>query len=291
MPPRVAAFAAIVFWGISFVATKAALREISPVTLIFTRFAIGAGLLLGITRMRGGNPLPPRETWGALAIMGFFGVFVHQMIQSFALTMTTAMHTGWLIGVTPIWSALLSAGTGKERFGVVKVACLAGGFGGALLVVSRGKFGQEFFGLPSTRGDLLILLSTINWAIYTVLGHGTIKKLGASRATAGSMLLGWLMLAPIFCYQAGWREWPNLTMTGWGSVLFLGICCSALGYLFWYGALERIEVSKVAAFLYIEPLVTLIAAMVVLQESASATTIVGGLVVLLSVFVLQRAQA
>ena len=74
-------------------------------------------------------------------------------------------------------------------------------------------------------------------------------------------------------------------------MLFLGIGCSGLGYLFWYGALERIEVSRVAAFLYIEPLVTLLAAVVLLNEPVSATTILGGLLVLLSVFVMQRAPS
>ena len=46
----------------------------------------------------------------------------------------------------------------------------------------------------------------------------------------GSMFFGWLMLAPFFVYQQGWRELPNLSYTGWSAVLFLGICCSALGY-------------------------------------------------------------
>ncbi len=54
--PRFFAFIAIVFWGISFVATKAALREVSPVTLIFCRFAIGALVLLALVL-----ELPPRE--------------------------------------------------------------------------------------------------------------------------------------------------------------------------------------------------------------------------------------
>jgi len=203
--------------------------------------------------------------------------------------MTTAVHTGWLIGLIPIWSALLSVTMLKERFGAMKLACLVGGFAGGILVISLGKFVREALQLPSTRRDLLILLSSMNWAIYSVLGHPTIKRLGTTRVTAGSMFFGWLMLAPFFVYQQGWRELPNLSDTGWSAVLFLGICCSALGYLFWYGALERIEVSRVAAFLYIEPLVTLLAAVVLLHEPVSATTIVGGLIVLLSVFVIQRA--
>jgi len=289
LSPRVAALLAIVLWGISFVATKAALREISPVTLIFTRFALGTALLLAMVSLRGASPLPPRTSWPALALMGFVGIFVHQMLQAFGLRLTTAVHSGWLIGLIPIWSAVLSVVLLKERFGAMKLAGLIGGFAGALLVISRGQFGSGILQLPATRGDFLILLSTINWAVYSILGHATIKRLGPTRATAGAMLFGWLMLAPFFLFERGWRELPNLSAAGWGAVLFLGIGCSGLGYLFWYGALERIEVSRVAAFLYLEPLVTLLAAVILLQEPVTMTTAIGGLLVLLSVFVIQRA--
>lgn len=284
LPPRLAVFIAIVFWGISFVATKAALSELSPVTLIFTRFAIGAAVLFALVRR-----LPPREAWPSLALMGFVGVFIHQMLQAFALTLTSATSTGWLIGVTPIWSALLSAFLLKERFGLWKIIGLTTGFTGALLVLTRGDFRAEAFGRPSALGDLLILISTINWAIYSVLGHDVIRRLGPRRATSGAMLFGLSMLAPFFAVSRGWREWPALSASGWGAVLFLGIGCSALGYLFWYGALERIEVSRVAAFLYLEPLVTVAAAAVLLGERLNVLVIAGGLLVLAGVLIAQYA--
>jgi drug/metabolite transporter (DMT)-like permease len=282
--PRFAAAIAVVFWGISFVATKAALAEVPPVTLIFLRFAIAAVVLLAIVR-----ELPPRSAWPALALMGFIGIFVHQMLQSYALTMTSATSTGWLIGVTPIWSALLSALVLRERFGFWKVLGLAGGFAGALLVVTKGDFSPSVLGRPSTTGDLLILISTVNWAVYSVLGHNTIRTLGPRRATSGTMLFGALMLAPVFVAQKGWRPIPNLTATGWSSLLFLALCCSALGYLFWYGALERLEVSRVAALLYAEPLVTFAAAALLLGERVSGIVIAGGILVLASVLIAQYA--
>jgi drug/metabolite transporter (DMT)-like permease len=284
LSPRAAAALAIVFWGVSFVATKAALTEVAPVTLIFLRFAIGAAVLLAIVR-----ELPPREAWPALALMGFIGVFVHQMLQAYALTMTSATNSGWLIGVTPIWSALLAAIVLRERFGFWKVIGLAGGFAGALLVVTKGDFSSRVLGRPSTTGDLLILISTVNWAVYSVLGHRTIRTLGPRRATSGAMLFGAAMLAPFFVAQKGWRQIPNLTVTGWSALLFLAVCCSALGYLFWYGALERIEVSRVAAMLYAEPLVTFVAAALLLGERVSGVVIAGGILVLVSVLVAQYA--
>lgn len=282
--PRLLALLAVVFWGISFVATKAALGEVSPITLVTTRFAIGAILLLALVRK-----LPERSDWGPLALMGFVGVFIHQMLQSFALTMTSASSTGWLIGVTPIWSAILSAILLRERFSTLKIFGLAVGFAGALLVVTKGDFSPRVFGRPSTLGDLLILISTINWAVYSVIGHPTIRRLGPRRATSGAMLFGVLMLMPFFLARRGWTEIPNLTATGWGAVLFLGIGCSALGYLFWYGALETVEVSRVAALLYLEPLVTFAAAAVLLGERVSPVVIAGGLLVLVGVVIAQYA--
>jgi drug/metabolite transporter (DMT)-like permease len=203
--------------------------------------------------------------------------------------MTSATNSGWLIGVTPIWSAVLSAIVLRERFGFWKVVGLAGGFAGALLVVTKGDFSPSVFGRPSTTGDLLILVSTVNWAVYSVLGHRTLRAVGPRRATTGAMLFGGVMLAPFFIVQKGWRQIPNLSVTGWSALLFLAICCSALGYLFWYGALERIEVSRVAALLYAEPLVTFVAAALLLGERVSAVVVAGGLLVIVSVFVAQYA--
>ncbi len=291
LPPRVGIVIAIVLWGISFVATKAALREVSPVTLVFTRFALGALLLGGVLVARRLPLVPPRDTWLPLAGMAFIGVFVHQMLQATALQYTSAMNTGWLIGVIPIWSAILAVLFLGERLRPVQIGGLAIGFAGALLVVTRGRFGPGVLGLPSTRGDLLVLASTLNWAIYTVIGHGIIRRLGPTRATAGIMTLGWLLLAVPFVWSSGWREFPALSAGGWGAVAFLGIGCSGLGYLFWYGALEKIEASRVAVFLYFEPFVTLIAAAIVLGEPVTGTAVAGGLLVLAGVMMVQRKAA
>ena len=287
MPPRLAALAAVTLWGISFVATRAALSEISPVSLVFTRFALGTAFLLTLLAVRRRLELPPRESWPALAAMGFLGIFLHQMLQAHGLALTTAVHTGWLIGLIPIWSALLSAVVLREKLGSAKIAGLLLGFAGAALVITRGKLSGGLLALPTTRGDLLILASTVNWAVYSVVGRRTLARLGSARATAFAMLAGWAMLAPLFVLRAGWTEYARLSATVWAAIAFLGIGCSGLGYLFWYAALEKLETSRVAAFLYLEPLVTLAAAVVLLGEPVHGTTVVGGLIVLAGVFLVQ----
>ncbi len=289
MPPRLGATLAVVFWGVSFVATKAVVREISPPTLIFSRAGLGTLLLASMLAARRQPVWPPRDALGSLALMGFVGVAFHQLLQAYALTMTSAVSTGWLIGLIPLWSAVLSALMLKERMGAGKIGGLLVGFAGAALVVTRGEPVSRLLRLPATRGDLMVLASTLNWAFYSVLGHGTIRRLGPTRATAGAMLLGWLMLLPVFLATGGYADYARLSGPGWLALLFLGVACSGLGYLFWYGALERIEASRVAALLYAEPLVTLAAAVVLLAEPVGLTTVLGGLLVLGGVVLVQRA--
>lgn len=86
------------------------------------------------------------------------------------------------------------------------------------------------------------------------------------------------------------QEYLALSPTGALAIVFLGVGCSGLGYLFWYTALERLEASQVAAFLYVEPLFTLAAAVALLGESVAVSTVVGGVLVLLGVLAVQTAK-
>jgi drug/metabolite transporter (DMT)-like permease len=250
---------------------------------------MGVVMLLAIVRARGKRLVPSRNFWGRLVWLGFMGIFVHQMLQAHALTLTSAVNTGWLISLTPIWSALLAAFILKERFGRMKIAGLIIGFLGAALVVTQGRLDAMRL-VPSTRGDLLVLASTLNWGLYTVVSRPILDRLDPLEFTASSMFVGWLMLAPLYVADAGWQQYARLSLIGWSAVLFLGLACSGVAYLWWYEALAKLETSQVASFLYIEPLVTAAGAAVLLDEPVRVVTIVGGLLLLAGVMLVQRAK-
>jgi drug/metabolite transporter (DMT)-like permease len=287
---RAAALAAVVVWGLSFVATKAVLAELSPVALIVARFALGVLTLVAILLARREPLLPPRDVVPGLAAIAFVGLFLHQMLQVHGLGRTTAVRTGWLIGIIPIWTAVLSAVTLGERFGVQRIAGLAVGTLGAILLVTKGDLVFATLDARTLGGDLLVLGSTVTWAVYTVAGRATLARLGSARTTTAVMMLGLLMFLPWFAVTGAWREYAALTRTGVACVLFLGVACSGLGYLCWYTALERLDASQVAAFLYLEPLVTFVAAMALLGETVHWTTVAGGVLVLIGVAAVERSS-
>jgi drug/metabolite transporter (DMT)-like permease len=72
------------------------------------------------------------------------------------------------------------------------------------------------------------------------------------------------------------------------GILFLGIFCSGLAYLFWYSALEKKDSSIVGMYLYLEPFVTLIGAYLLLNEGIQWITLIGGGMILLGVYLATR---
>jgi drug/metabolite transporter (DMT)-like permease len=104
------------------------------------------------------------------------------------------------------------------------------------------------------------------------------------------MLLGALMLLPFFVAADGLGVYARLFPGGIAALLFLGVACSGLGHLYWYRALERVEASRVAALLYLEPLVTLGAAAILIGEPVGLVTVAGGALVVGGVALVQRAS-
>jgi drug/metabolite transporter (DMT)-like permease len=136
-----------------------------------------------------------------------------------------------------------------------------------------------------------VFLSAPNWAIFTVLSKPALARRPPTLVIAYVMLLGWLALLPLFLANSGWHRLPELSLAGWAGLLFLGLFCSGLAYIFWYGALQAADASQVAAFLYLEPLVTLVTAAVVLGEPVTPWTLAGGMAVLAGVWLVNRPAA
>ncbi len=285
---RAKALAAALFWGASFVATKAALREIQPITLITLRFGFGVIVLaFAVWRLRMVRWVGPRDLF-LLAVLGLISITIHQGLQATGLLFTSASSMAWLVALNPVFTAILAWMFLSEPFSAAKVLGLIIAFAGALAVVTKGVVSPETLHLPSTTGDLLALASALNWAIFSVASKPLLKRLPPTLMMAYIMLIGWLSILPFFVGTGGWMEIGRLTLGGWSALLFLGIVCSGVAYIFWYDALAQIDASQVAAFIYIEPLVTVVVAAVVLNEAFTIASFIGGVTILVGVYLVNR---
>jgi drug/metabolite transporter (DMT)-like permease len=284
-------FLAITFWGASFVATKVALRDVSPLTVITLRFVIGVAALGCVVAARRQFALPRKSDLGWLVFLGLNGVTVHQLLQANGLVTTSATNSGWLVALTPVFAALLAWLILREPFGRLKVMGLVLATCGAFLVISRGQLSRGLLSIPATPGDFLMLASSPNWALFTVLSKRVVNRMPPALMVTYVMAFGWLAILPLFLGAQGWLELPRLTAAGWGGILFLGVLCSGAAYVFWYDALEAAGASQVAAFLYVEPIITVLVASSLIGEQATWATWLGGAVILIGVWLVNRQTA
>jgi drug/metabolite transporter (DMT)-like permease len=285
-----AAFAVAV-WGASFVATKIALREVAPVALVWTRFALGIPVLgIFVLARRQFRPVPGRDL-AYFLLLGFLGITFHQWLQSNALVTSQATTTGWIIASTPLFIAILGRLFLGERVGWAGVAGIVMASFGVLLVVARGDPHAIVVGRLGAPGDALILISTLNWAVFSVLSRRGLRSHPAALMMFYVMLLGWALTTVLFVAQSGFHGMGALSTSGLWAVLFLGVACSGVAYVFFYDALERLPASRVGALFYLEPLVTVAVAAWMLHEPIRLGTMLGGAVILLGIWLVNRGRA
>jgi drug/metabolite transporter (DMT)-like permease len=279
---------AVLVWGGSFVATKIALEYVSPITVVWLRFAMGVAILGAAVLARRQLSLPGTRDLGYFALLGFIGVTFHQWLQSTGLTTAQATTTAWIVATTPVFMALLGLLLLKERLDWARWVGIFLAAAGVLLVVSRGDLAALSAGKLATPGDLLILISAPNWAVFSVLSRRGLQTHPAARMMFFVMGFGWLFITALFLAGPGLSEIDQLGMDGWLAIGFLGIACSGVAYIFWYDALQALPASQVGAFLYLEPLVTTLLAASLLNESLTWATLAGGAVILLGVWLVNR---
>jgi drug/metabolite transporter (DMT)-like permease len=283
------ALLSVSFWGVSFVSAKAVLGKLDPYSLLVLRFGIGALFLLMIlllnrSRLRISIGYIPH-----LVVLGILGVFIHQVLQATSLLTINASSAGWLISFSPIFTVLLSVLFLHEKMDVKKALGMLVAITGVFIVTTT-RSGHSFeFALNI--GFILMILSTLNWAVYSIL----LKKLQipypALVVTFYMSLIGFVLTLPFMIRNRGWESVPLLTETEWAHLLFLGIFVSGIGYWYWGKALEVLDASRVSIFIYLEPLVTLIAAIILLHEKFILISAAGGIIIMIGVAIVNGGLA
>jgi len=282
------AFFAVVIWGASFVATKIALRYTSPGVVVWLRFTMGVIILGVAVFVRHLFNLPEKRDWVYLALLGFLGITFHQWLQSTGLITTEATTTGWIVASIPVFMAILGWIALKEKLLWLQITGILISAMGVLLVVTRGNLVLLTSGKFGTVGDLLVLISAPNWAVFSVLSRRGLQKYPATLMMFYVMTFGWIFSSILFFVQNGPDQIRNIPWEGWAGIAFLGIFCSGFAYIFWYDALQVLPVAQTGSFLYLEPVVTVIVAAILLNEHLYLATILGGLLILGGVWLVNR---
>jgi len=280
------ALRAVIFWGFSFIATKVALREVHPFTLLTLRFGIGGLLLLLVQLQKNRRFLKAFsiKDWVSIIFLAIVGISGHTLLQAYGLLYTSAINTGWIVAIMPIFITITARLFLGEAITARKMIGILFGFLGVFLVISKGVFSLSIFRFGSPLGDILVLVSAITWTAFTVGGREFLSRFSPLAAITPIMIVGFLTTLPFTWLEWEWGIVFRLSLAAWTGILFLGVFCSGLAYLFWYSALEKNDSGIVGIYLYLEPLVTLIGAYFLLKEEIQWITLWGGGMILLGVY-------
>lgn len=286
--PYLEALFAVVVWGASFIATKIAVGQISPIAVVWLRFAMGIPILMAAVIMRKQFALPKGKEWLYFALLGFLGITFHQWLQSNGLQTSQATTTAWIVATTPAFITILGWLTLKEKLTIIQTSGIVLAMLGVLVVVSKGDFANLAIGKFGAKGDVLILISSVNWAVFSILSRHGLKRHPSTRMTLWIMTIGWLMTSAAFFAQGKTAEIALLDTRGWWSMIFLGIFTTGLAYIAWFDALAQLPAAQTGAFLFIEPPTSMIVAAIILYETITPASLFGGAVILIGVWLVNR---
>lgn len=279
------ALLAVTAWGASFVATRVGLETMSPMVLVAWRLVTAAALLgwLSHRSATGGRRVPWRQAGGLVGLGLVFAV--HLLIQAWGLEHTTAVHTGWIIGAMPAAIAVgawLVFGQRLPAVGWLGVGVASAGVATVAWSHPPGFSSARF-------GDLLQVVSIGTWTAYTLAAVRPVARWGPLRVTSASMTVAAVVTVPA-AVIVGRGPWVPVDGRAWLAVLFLGVVAGAVAQAVWLRALAELGAARTAAWLYLEPLVTVVAARALLSEPVGWRAVIGGLVVLGGVATVQVAR-
>lgn len=269
---HLAALLTIAIWATTFVSTKVLLTAFAPLEILLLRFIIGfAALVLACPR-----PLHVQEKTHEIyfALAGLCGICIYYLLENIALSYTQASNVGVIISVAPFFTGLLAPLLLKEDS-----AHNAGFFAGfALAMAGIALLSFEGRALQfNPRGDLLALLAAVVWAFYSILSR-KIAGFGYNviQATRRTFAYGIAFMLPVTAFFGVQWDFARFAVPAYLlNILYLGVGASALCFVTWNFAVKTLGAVKTSLYIYLVPVITVLASVLILQEKITALSAVG----------------
>ncbi|MFC0470656.1 DMT family transporter [Halalkalibacter kiskunsagensis] len=269
-----------IIWGANFGISRWAMEVFSAEVFVFLRFSLAIPLLfLLLYKLEGGIKVEKRDLL-KLAVIGFVGVTVLEILVMYSIKYTTLANASLLnVAPWPIFVALFAPLFTKE---VLTKKIVVGGaiafIGVALIILG----GSNSFDLSSQYmlGNLLALLVSLLGAFFNLACMPLMKKYSAMRVTTWYILFGSVFLFPFTL--RGWSEvqWSDLTFPIYGAIFYNVILCTIVAFVVWNLSMNRVGATKSNFYRYVVPAAAAITGALFFGESIMLTQIIGAFVIM-----------
>lgn len=271
----------VIVWGINWPLNKMALPYTPPLLFSGMRTLIGGLILLPIALRR-----IPMFRWkqnaGPYLLLGLLNVGGYYGLQTIGIAYLPAGLFSTLVFLQPILLGVFSRIWLGESLNRFKVAGLMIGFAGVAVISLGGLEGHL-----SALGITLALLSALCWALGTIYMKKQGEKLDSVWAVTVQLLIGGAALLLLGTGTESWSaiEW-NMEFVG--ILLFISMFVIAAGWLIYFLLIDAGEVSTVGAYTFLIPVLSNLFSILLLDEKATATLLIGLVMIAGSIMLVNR---
>jgi len=279
-------------WASSLIFYKIIFTQITPIVFVALRYTIATPFLLFLTlqQKRGKTNGTIRKNWKILFIAGLCGPFISQVLQYIGLGMTTAGDALLLLNLTPIFAVILAAPILKEKITLDKFLGLLIATVGACFIVLNTSSDYAALDLQRIIGDVLVIVSTLFFALNGIAGKIAIKYENAISVTFYSTLF----VVPFIWISALLLEDVTVLFTmsieAWLVITWVATVNTVVAFTLYYESMRYIEAGRVQIILNMVGVWGVLMSIIVLQESVSLLQITGGFLTIIGVVIAQMTQ-
>lgn len=275
----------VAIWGLTFIATKVLINHgLTPQEIFFYRFLI---VYIGIWAISPKHLFADNlkdELW--LVAGGVFGGSLYFFTENTALGITQASNVAFIICTAPLLTTILSLlfyKSEKATKGLIYGSLLA--LIGVGLVVFNGSVVLKL----SPVGDLLTLLAALSWAFYSLVIKWMTGRYPTVFITRKIFFYGVLTILPAFLLHPLQPDFDVLLQPlVLSNLLFLAVLASLICYILWNVVLKQLGTMRASNYIYLNPLVTMVASVLILHEQITWITLMGAACIILGVYLAEK---
>jgi len=281
------AFAIIYFvWGSTFLAIRVGVREVPPFLLAGIRFLVAGFVLYGWMRARG-TPSPTVREWSAASFLAVLVFVFDYGLLFWAERRVPSGIAAVMMATIPVFMALAEIVFLRTQRLTLRLglSLLVGMAGVAVLVGHTMSLGEA---PVDTAGACALIFAAISWSVAASLSRRLSLPSAKAMSSGAQMFAGGVLLTLTAWLLGEFRGFhaQSVSRGAWLALAYLIVAGSIIGFTAYVWLIHHESPTKVGTYAYVNPVVAVLVGYFLGGEAIGPRTIVGTLLVLVSVVVI-----
>jgi drug/metabolite transporter (DMT)-like permease len=285
---------ASLIWSAQGTAVKFLDRQMQPIAITFVPFYVTTLLFVPLLiRKRRANPDAARPTWrdwGEFTLAGVVGQVLAQLGMTWGISKSLASNGAVLNLMIPVITAVLASFMLREKLTMLRIVSLAFGLVGVLLMSIQDLRESSLLEMKYIAGNSLILVGCFGSSFYNTYCKGLMRRFQEIEILIFSYITASVASIPLLIWVEPfhWSVFAAFDWKSWAAFAFLAIFMYGASMLFFFAALEHLDVTVASVSLYLVPIFGVLLAAVFLGERLSTLALVGSAIVLAATLLIAK---